>query len=349
VSPSDDFCRRILPEVSRTFALNIPVLPAPLEHTVTVAYLLCRIADTLEDEARGPAEDRAGLLAELAALVALTDGWRARAPAFTQRALAAIRDEAAPAERELLAHTAQVLDALAGLPDWARPPITRCVREMTRGMALVARTRSADGVPTGLPDLEATLTYCYYVAGTVGEMLTALFVEYSDRAARRVGELAPRAQSFGRALQLTNILRDVREDLERGSCWLPRPMMEAHGLTPRTLLLAENRAQAVALLDELIGVARREVERAFEYALALPVEEPGLRLFCLWPLFFAVLTLGALRGNPAVFDTAGVKIGRLAVARIMGLTRERVASDAALRTLFAGCIRPLGEPRRATS
>ena len=47
------FCRTQLPRVSRTFALNIPLLPAPLDLAVTVAYLLCRIADTVEDEAPG--------------------------------------------------------------------------------------------------------------------------------------------------------------------------------------------------------------------------------------------------------------------------------------------------------
>ena len=41
---------RILPHVSRTFALTIPQLPPALRTAVTSAYLLCRIADTIEDE-----------------------------------------------------------------------------------------------------------------------------------------------------------------------------------------------------------------------------------------------------------------------------------------------------------
>src|SRR5580692_7758167 len=97
-----------------------------------------------------------------------------------------------------------------------------------------------------------------------------------------------------RALQLTNILKDVREDLDRGICWLPKDRLAAHGLSVRTLALPEKRQQAVALLDELVGVARQEIDRAFEYTLALPESETGLRLFCLWPLFFAVLTLQML-------------------------------------------------------
>ena len=42
---------QLLPGVSRTFALTIPQLPEPLREVVTNAYLLCRIADTIEDDA----------------------------------------------------------------------------------------------------------------------------------------------------------------------------------------------------------------------------------------------------------------------------------------------------------
>ena len=43
------YCRRALPGVSRTFAVNIGVLRGPMADAVTVAYLLCRSADALED------------------------------------------------------------------------------------------------------------------------------------------------------------------------------------------------------------------------------------------------------------------------------------------------------------
>ncbi|HZH02953.1 MAG TPA: phytoene/squalene synthase family protein [Myxococcaceae bacterium] len=332
------FCRNLLPEVSRTFALNIPVLPEPLDGVVTVAYLLCRIADTLEDEASGPVSSTLGLFAELAGLVEGGDAGGSGGR-FAQRAAASLRPSAPPAEVELVRGTPRVLHALAESPPWVRPHVARCVRIMTEGMANTARSFEP-GPPRGLVNLEATLDYCYYVAGVVGEMLTGLFVDYSPEAAARAEALWPRASAFGRALQLTNILKDIREDLERGSCWLPRDRMAAHGLTPQTLLLSENRQRAVALLNELVAVARQEADTALEYSLSLPEEEPGLRLFCLWPLFFAVLTLSTLQGNAAVFEPAPVKIGRDAVTRVMVMTQERVGSNADLRQLYAECAGP---------
>jgi len=332
-SPAD-FCRAALPEVSRTFALNIPVLPAPLDLAVTVAYLLCRIADTLEDESSASAAERRPLLDEFARLCGLPGDWPEASERFAVTAVAALRAEAPVSEVRLLRGTPRVLETMAGLPPWVMPHVARCVREMTSGMGVVLEGVERQGRALGLADLEETLTYCYYVAGTVGEMLTGLFAGYAPGVAARIGELEPRAAVFGRALQLTNILKDIREDRERGACWLPRTVMARHGLTADTLLAHDQRAAALDLLDELIAVAHREAEISLEYTLAIPREEKGIRLFCLWPLFFAVLTLSALRGNPEVFSGPPVKISRPAVKRVMVLTRALVDRDRALRILF---------------
>src|ERR1700722_11078715 len=92
----EDYQSAILVHVSRTFALTIPQLPAGLRETVTSAYLLCRIADTIEDEPTLPAEDKrrflrqfsdvVGGLAEPAPLAAEL------APRLSERTLAHERD-----------------------------------------------------------------------------------------------------------------------------------------------------------------------------------------------------------------------------------------------------------------
>ncbi|ATB45335.1 phytoene/squalene synthase family protein [Corallococcus macrosporus] len=70
--------------------------------------------------------------------------------------------------------------------------------------------------------------YCYRVAGVVGLMLTPV-LGCSDAAA-----VEP-AADLGRAMQLTNILRDVREDLERGRVYLPAEELAAFGLSEEDL------------------------------------------------------------------------------------------------------------------
>ncbi len=165
---------------------------------------------------------------------------------------------------------------------------------MTAGMAELSAGR---GTPEGFRDLDETLLYCHYVAGTVGEMLTSLFIGYSPDAMKHREFLEAHAGAFGRALQLTNILQDVHADFERGSCWLPKTTMSRHGLTPAQLVDPAFKDKALVMLADMIAVAHREAQLAFEYTLAIPRSEPGIRTFCLWPLFNAVLTLRALQSN----------------------------------------------------
>ena len=333
------FCREVLPAVSRTFALNIPVLPRPLDTAVMVAYLLCRIADTLEDEAHGPASE--ALLAELARLSTLPGGWEADARRFTEEALRVLRSQAPQAEVRLVEGTARVLEALAVHAAPVREHVAACVATMTRGMGKMGDKGRASGGGLGLASLEETLEYCYYVAGTVGEMLTRLFQWYSPAIAARSAALEPRAVAFGNALQLTNILKDVREDLERGSCWLPRTLLAEHGLTPEALLEPGKRGEAMQAHGQMVAVAHRELRKAFEYVMALPGQERGIRLFCLWPLFLAVMTLRKLYGNAAVLERQAVKISRRTVKWVVGSTKLLAGHDTALKLLFSTLTAPL--------
>src|SRR5271165_966778 len=61
------FARDILGRVSRTFAIGIGVLPGELGKAVLTGYLLCRIADTVEDDGSCPAPRRQELLAKFVA------------------------------------------------------------------------------------------------------------------------------------------------------------------------------------------------------------------------------------------------------------------------------------------
>ncbi len=73
------------------------------------------------------------------------------------------------------------------------------------------------------PDLPTLDLYCDRVAAAVGRMSVRAFGDASDNADRV-------AWSLGRALQLTNILRDVAEDAERGRMYLPREYLRAESV-----------------------------------------------------------------------------------------------------------------------
>ena len=333
VSSDEVYQDQILPHVSRTFALTIPQLPADLRTAVTCAYLLCRIADTIEDEpALSPPETLAFLQRFSEMLLGRGDPQplaREIAPRLSERTL--------PTERDLVCNMGRVVAVLAQLNAPQRAAIQRCVELMCRGMPRFQFSASLKGLARS-SDLD---DYCYYVAGVVGEMLTDLFCDYSPQIARQRAALWAIAASFAQGLQMTNILKDVWEDRGRGACWLPQEVFTRHGVDLGDLASEPFDPRFGAGMRELVGVAHAHLRNALDYTLLIPSKETGIRRFCLWAIGLAVLTLRKIEHNPRFTAGAQVKVTRSAVAMTRLLTNVAGRSDGALRLLFAQAARGL--------
>ena len=250
----------LLARTSRTFALSIPPLPEPTRREVTVAYLLFRIADTFEDAAHKPPEDRIRALRDFVDLLHSLSP--AEATLFSGEWKAAGWATHAGYE-ELLGQIPLVLDALRSLSPGAVEAIRGPVVRSADGMAsFVARTRDGRLDLASLEDLEA---YCYTVAGLVGEMLTELFLLGRPGLAPVAPALQARAAAFGEGLQLVNILKDARSDAAEGRSYLPPavPLADVFALARRDLGAAAEYIEAL----ERVGAPRGILEFT-----ALPVE-----------------------------------------------------------------------------
>ena len=334
---------QILPHVSRTFALTIPQLPASLRIAVTNAYLLCRIADTIEDE---PALSPGETLAFLERFKAVVAG-RGEAAALASEVEKRLSNRTLPAERELIKNMVRVLNVTAGLTPPQRAAIQRCVDLMCYGMPRFQSTASLHGLASNT-DLD---DYCYYVAGVVGDMLTELFCDYSPAIARHRVGLSGLAVSFAQGLQMTNILKDVWEDRSRGACWLPQEVFSRQGVDLTRLAPVPFDPRFAAGMRELVAVAHGHLRNALEYTLLIPGSEGGIRRFCLWAIGLAVLTLQKINRNPEFTAGVQVKVSRRAVALTRISTDFALRNDWLLRRLFAGAARglplaELGEVRR---
>jgi farnesyl-diphosphate farnesyltransferase len=197
-APDRELLEELLVKTSRTFALSIPPLPEPTRNEVTIAYLLFRIADTLEDATLWSRERK---LAELTAFDRLlvepdTGETHARAASWVQDP---------PLEHEgyveLLAQTPAVLEAWGGLSAAARELVGAHTRRTVAGMAgFVDRER---GGVLQLQDIDDMRRYCYAVAGIVGEMLTELFLLERPQLEPVADELRRDAASFGEGLRFS--------------------------------------------------------------------------------------------------------------------------------------------------
>jgi len=319
--------RGILPGVSRTFALTIPVLPDALALVTTNAYLLCRIADTIEDDPGLTHEQKSAFHARFVAVVKGSED----AEPFARDLAPLLSPRVLPAEHDLVRNTPAVIRVTHGCSAEERAALTRCVSIMCRGMPEFQRNKSL----RGLADLEELADYCYYVAGVVGEMCTELFCLHCAELQPKRDVMLRLAISFGQGLQMTNILKDIWEDRQAGACWLPRSVFAGGTMDLERLEAWHTQPAFREGLDELIGVGHAHLRNALEYTCLIPKREAGIRRFCLWALGLAVLTLRKIHRNPTFRSASEVKVSRRTVKATVLTTNLTLMSNRALRLMFA--------------
>ena len=323
-----DLLGALLRQVSRSFYLSLAVLPRSLREPIGLAYLLARAADTIADTRLIPRDDRLGHLEILrrAGAGELVD---VRALA---RACAPVQTHAA--ERRLLERVGEALARIEALAPADRHEVRAVLATLTSGM-IFDLTRFPGEDTKGLAAIETLEEldhYVYLVAGCVGPFWTALHIAHRPRLSDwPLREMSEQGVSFGKALQLTNVLRDVPGDLAHGRCYLPARELAALGLGPRDLLEPAGAARARPLYRRLLGLALEHYDVAWDYTLAIPRREWRMRLACAWPLLIGLSTLAALTAHPNPLGvTAPVKIPRRAVRALLARSAFTVWSNRAL-------------------
>ncbi len=279
--------QELLVASSRTFAVGIRILPRPLRREVTVAYLLLRVSDYLEDNQELSGDEKVALLGKWQDILA-GNGKR-------QPLIARLREAREDTPDALVArHSANVLEGLDGLAPPAKEILVRRVGESSAGMARWTERGSRFETEADLDD------YMHEVAGRVGHLLTELFTLRlpGTRSARE--RMMSLGQEFGLALQTVNVIRGLHEDRDRGWVYVPSAFVADPGIHPSELFDPANQDAAMAVLARLVTKADRHLAAARAYIRLIPRRYHRVRLFCLLPLFFAVRTLAISRANPDV-------------------------------------------------
>ncbi|MBO3744125.1 phytoene/squalene synthase family protein [Actinoplanes flavus] len=225
-------CRELHREHGRTYYLATRLLPAWKRRHVHALYGFTRYADEIVDRTESrPSAERAALLA-----------------AWSNRFLAGLRGE--PTDDELLPavlHTIAVFDL--DLEDFEK-----FLRSMTMDIT-VTSYRTYDDL----------LGYMEGSAAVIGTMMLPILGSSDPVAAREP------ARQLGFAFQLTNFIRDVAEDLERGRVYLPEEHLDEFGVTRRTLRDGVATPAVKALIKAEVARAREHYAQA---APGIPLLEP---------------------------------------------------------------------------
>jgi len=277
------YTRYWLAKVSRSFAPSIAILDYQMERSVGIAYLLCRVVDTIEDETTLSEDSRQELFS------LFIDSLRSKEAAnrFYIRTKA-IFEGIEGCDARLMCDSLRLWLFFHRLPAPQKTAMIPHINEMAEGMSSFGKVISDENELTN---------YCHVVAGVVGGLLTDLYIENEGIGEKEV--LRTNSESFGQALQLVNIAKDMAEDATNGRQFLPRTYCPQ--IPTSRLLLPNCRDQVIAAHTKLCDLAASHLQAALEYTLAIPKDNP-YRRFCALPLLLAKGTLTALRGNPEALN-----------------------------------------------
>ncbi len=323
-----DLPSALLKRVSRSFYLSLAVLPSAVRPTIGLAYLLARAADTIADTRL---VERRARITHLEALRAELSGPEPRRLAGI---LAAAGSQSLPAEHKLIARLPDCLAAYRALPPEDRDRVRKVIETIIEGMTQDLRLFPGEdeGKLAALETSQDLDRYTYLVAGCVGEFWTEVHVAHRPRLRGwDLPEMRQLGIRFGKALQLTNVLRDVPRDLRHGRCYLPRQELAALALSPRDLLDPTAAPSARPLLVRLLDTALNHYEAGWQYTFAIPRSETRMRLACAWPLLIGLRTLDLLARSPNWLDPAvTLKVPRVRVYGLMAHSLATVWSTRAL-------------------
>ncbi len=320
-----DFCRKILPKVSRTFAISVQQLPGITGEAVLVAYLIARIADTIEDDAKLKLETKSQLFQQLLRCFEVPGA--ASTFQFQARQLSGKE-----ADCELATNATHVFRVFHSFPSETRRILATWCQEMALGME-----RFVSRYPQGIriQTRQEYKEYCYVVAGTVGHLLTDLWFGEMRTSPALYIALKGKASAFGEALQTLNILKDVAWDSEKEQAiFVPNDLLQAYGSEHNRLFDESALESNRAALDDLKQQAHMGLCAAMDYLKSIPTSHYAARLFCLGPIVIGFATLRELRGSYAMLTPGGeVKITRAEVKNLMAACYVAAFHNAAAQRL----------------
>ena len=232
ISASYSHCHQIARSARSNFYPAFFLLPKAKRDGIVALYAFMRLIDDVSDEGADLAAKQRGLARWRAALDEAITG---QSQAFDGNAARSLQAGELYGERE-------VLPALVDTMERFRMP-ARYLHDLISGAEMDLTIRE-------YPTFERLKEYCYRVAGTVGLTCTHIF-GFRDSKALDL------AEKLGLAFQLTNIIRDVREDFAAGRIYLPEEDLVRYGLADQDL----GRGEATLGVRELL---RFEADRAWK-------------------------------------------------------------------------------------
>ena len=295
-----EFYQVHLDRVSRSFAFCIARLNSPLRESIGLAYILCRLVDTVEDAIWPNSEDQKASFRKF-------DSFMKQMPTTVELHawIKAIPQTIPESEKLLLGESECFFSDFHALDIKTREALLNPILSMSAGMNFFM-DRNARSGELRLKDLADVNTYCFFVAGVVGEMLTKLLrAQVPDADDSKVS--MRESYGFGLYLQKINLLKDQAGDELEGRFLIP------------------NREEVRLSLED-------DARAALRYLLSLPVQAEDFRVFCGWSLFLGLASLPWI--DRAARENTRMKISREETFNVLEKVEESISNNDGLQKLF---------------
>ncbi len=327
----------LLRNVSRSFYLTLRVLPIEVRSQIGLAYLLARAADSIADTEILEPSIRLEKLLEFRNLLQQKEDFfiKAMVQSLSEKKNLALSGKLSlVAEQKLLDHLPQCFALLRSFSNKDQKQIVEVVAQLTKGMELDLQRFSGKQTITALETFEELEEYTCHVAGCVGPFWTEMCIAHIPIFHNRdMDQMCKLGIRFGKALQWTNILRDLPRDLANGRCYLPAQELKKIGLASSDLQNPSVYTTLVPLYQSYLDHVLEHYQAGWEYIMAIPKSCSRLRLACIWPLWIGLETVALLRHakNP-LQATPRIRISRDRVYLIILRSFLSVTSDRMLHS-----------------
>ena len=295
----------LLKSVSRSFYLSLRYLPGAIKQPLSLAYLLAKLADNIADCSSIPWDCRNDILIQLDKLI--THPNHAFRLNRIQQAIAPNLCYFLNADRLLIEQTPFLFELLRSQSISHQCAIQEVMHNIIKGQLIDLQYFDSQSEITFFSTEQELDNYLYLVAGCVGEFWTKLCFEniphYSNT---NLDALLVNANHFGKALQLTNILRDIPHDLKIARFYLPCP--DNISTDNISVFLERLFIQYPTLIDDWRNKALNYLDDAKSYAQA--IKNKRVQMACLLPYYIAKKTLTSIGDIKSITECQSIKISR---------------------------------------
>ena len=305
----DEHIDGLLKATSRSFHLTLTSLPNSVRDQVGLLYLLARLADTIADSKTKDVD----------ALIKALDGYQKHLVSGEKLDLsniAELQDDAD--EKRLLENLGSVIIAYRNIDPKDAELMQRCLDTIISGQRLDLVRFGALGSDLTCLENDIQLDdYAYRVAGSVGEFWTAITLQNElSGDVTDTETFDSLGICFGKALQMTNILRDIPADLALGRCYIPKDRLAEIGLKHEDLYNPDSIDVFRPLYDSYLDLTCEHYDSAINYIRMIPRKYRSLRMACMLPVVIGLETIALLRKGNVLDASERIKVNRTKIRKI---------------------------------